>query len=477
MRGPAQCPLLSAALVASVAVGLVVFSSVRPSDPLNGQATSGASKEELDARMEALEELNRAGLTGSVTIVVFGDGVGLGTTQKIPAGGTLLRIPEALALDPQTTRSCGEDSERLDCQIETSVSKAWASKTISRLTALLVLLIMERRRGMVNGLEPTASSKVLNVLPSLAWQRGNGLFAIDKEEFHDMALGTSMEGWQDTAQKDVRRALSYLRRSLPELTNVSVEEVQWAYLLLHSLGQWTDLNYTHDEQLDIPPQLHFLWPLFLARPTADWDNGVRVRHNATERMYEVFTPRALAATEELHFVDWRLSDASVLCFRGLWLASRHRAQISLDMSNFTRDPLSQPILNKYGCGSQPLRLYVQAQKSTDPLFLSCMRMLALSTEAKKLRKAHKTGWMANWPHTEKVNAQYETTAAAIAVHTLQHALDRLSTSNSKIRQRFGGDSVALRQTVKVREAEMLVIVSMLKSMKDWSIGPQHDTPS
>ncbi|CAE8623826.1 unnamed protein product [Polarella glacialis] len=177
---------------------------------------------------------------------------------------------------------------------------------------------------------------------------------------------------------------------------------------------------------------------------------------------------------QILFLDPRLSDASALCFRGVWLTARHRARLRLNVASAKRDPKSQPILQKYGCAAQPLALYVKAERSVDPFFLSCMRMLVLAQNVTKLQRAELKGWMEAWPETIPLDQRTEAAAAALAVDVLQQALDRMGSSSAEMRQRFGGDTVAARPTVHVREAETMVIVGLLKSMKELAVLTSHE---
>lgn len=48
----------------------------------------------------------------------------------------------------------------------------------------------------------------------------------------------------------------------------------------------------------------------------------------------------------------------------------------------------------------------------------------------------------------------------------REALDRLSQWSGELRQGFGADSVVQRPTVRVREVETMLLLSLLKSMKE-----------
>jgi len=478
MRTLAQYPLLTAALVALCGVTLIIFGSLWPASPSSGEPQRAVREQLHQRHVHALAELRRAGLAGDVEVADFGDAMGLGVARDVEAGSVLMTVPGALALDVNQTRSCllGDvSSERplgdeapLDCQIERLVVQAVARKEATRSTGLMVLLVMERRRGLTFGLEPTAATAVLEVLPEPQWQEENGIFAIDSEEFRVLGTGTSMEGWQEAAINETMEAHSFAQNQ-PLATmlggDVLLEELRWAYLVLHAHGQWAEEDGL-DNGVELPPQVLFLWPLFLARPTPEWQHGAQVRFDGQRRAYEVLAPRAMRAGEELLFVDRRLSDASVLCYRGLWLSGRHRARLSLDVGGAPREAQVQATLQKYGCGAQPLRLYVQARKSVDPHFLSCMRMLALASNATRLQRTEQNGWMRNWPETIVASRQTELAAAELAISSLQQVLTRLGSSSAEIRQRYGNDAVAARPTIRVREAETMVVVGLMKSMKE-----------
>lgn len=276
-----------------------------------------------------------------------------------------------------------------------------------------------------------------------------------------------MEGWREIAVNDTTTAHALITKKLPLMEDVTLEEVRWAYLMLHSHAQWVE-EQTVDvaSGLELPTGALFLWPLFLARPTPEWQHGVRLRHDKDSKMYEVITSRPMRTGDEVHFVDRRLSDASVLCFQGLWLTARHRMRLSLNVSAARRDPEALPTVQKYGCASQPLQLYVMAQKSVDNQFMSCMRLLALAANNTKLQRAANKGWFSKWPSTGMVDQRTEATATELGIGALQQVLNRLGSSSAQMRQRFGGDTAASRPTVHVREAETMIVVGLLKSMKE-----------
>merc|ERR1712194_817884 len=101
-------------------------------------------------------------------------------------------------------------------------------------------------------------------------------------------------------------------------------------------------------------------------------------------------------------------------------------------------------------------------------------MLALAGNATLLRRAERAGWLKNWPQTGMVDRRTEAAATELAVNSLSQVLGRLGGSSTEIRQRFGGDAVATRPTVKVREAETMIVVGLLKSMKELQLVSSNE---
>lgn len=265
---------------------------------------------------------------------------------------------------------------------------------------------------------------------------------------------------------------------------MSLHDVYWAYLIVHSYGQWSDSSGTSRamtlataassfENLELPNQVLFLWPLFLARPTADSSHAAVIRHDKARQVYEVVAQADYSVGDEVLFWDPRLTDASALCFRGRWLTARHRTWLRLNVP-FARDPRSTVLLQKYGCAGQPLGLFVTSQRRVDPFFMACMRMLAVAQNASTLLRAEQVGWMQNWPETAPFDQKNEVSAAELAVNALEQALDRIEASNAEIRQKFGGDTIPARATLRVREAETMVIVGLLKTMKELALLSSHE---
>jgi len=508
-------PLVFAAIVALCGVVVVFWPS---GEAPNGKQDSRTPKKQLpEKHQKALEAFRAMGLSSSsaVGVVDFGDGLGLGTAQALRPNETLLRIPESLVLDVRQTRSCPEDvrpeeaalvskseegigrkdeegaerrsgeeavqiskdkgKESLACLAERAVVGAAARSEISRLTGLLILLVAERRHGIANAERSLRrpASRVLDLLPGLGWQKESGLFSFDEDEFRVFSKGTSMEGWQAQAKNETALARAYATGALgiEAFKDLASDEFEWAYLLLQTHAQWTDVGkrkhgFVEGTGVAIPPRVAFLWPLFLARPTPERQHGVLVRRLEGDGGYEVAAQKAMKAGDEVHFIDQRLTDASALCFRGLWLTSRHRMLLTLDLGNLKRDPKVEPALRHYGCDAQPLRLYVQQAKIVDHHFLGCMRLLAMASLPSKLKKAVKAGWLAKWPHTALVDQETDATAADIAINALTRILTTLGTTTAEARQRYGGDAVAARPLAKVRETETMIVVDLLKTMKE-----------
>eukprot|EP00747_Dinoflagellata_sp_TGD_P186849 gnl/TRDRNA2_/TRDRNA2_44179_c0_seq1.p1 gnl/TRDRNA2_/TRDRNA2_44179_c0~~gnl/TRDRNA2_/TRDRNA2_44179_c0_seq1.p1 ORF type:complete len:632 (+),score=111.42 gnl/TRDRNA2_/TRDRNA2_44179_c0_seq1:96-1991(+) len=501
MRATAPGPLLAAALVAFVSVGLIFYSPFSVDKWFEDDAF-----DRYDRHLNAFAALRAAGLDPHVDIEIVdfgGQSLGIGLVSPVAEGDVIFEFPNSLALDLHRTPDCqhtarnSSDDSELGCHLQKTVAKAISVGEASRLTALLVRLVIERRRGSVPGLPRTEVSEVINVLPNISWQQQNGLFSMSKKEFRVFAEGTSMEGWQDAAQGEIDRAYDFLRTKLPEVGNVTMQEVTWALLVLYSRGHWlkggagdVHVNGTSKEKvgrkegglseslgLHLPQKVLFLWPLFLARPTPEREAGVEVRYREALGIYEVVANRAMEAGEEVNFVDRRFSDASMYSFSGAWLTGgRHRARLAFDMneSTYPRDPEAEPILQKYGCGGRPLQLYIQTQKDVDQRFMGCMRMLALASNASTLRRAEKTGWLSAWPQNGLVDQHNEATAADIAVSALQKILDRLTNTSTEIRQRHGAGLLTQYPAARVCEAEMLLVANLIKSMKELQLVSSNE---
>jgi len=98
-----------------------------------------------------------------------------------------------------------------------------------------------------------------------------------------------------------------------------------------------------------------------------------------------------------------------------------------------------------------------------------MRMLALAANATRLQRVERTGWARSWPDTGLVGRQTEAVAAELAIGALQQVLQRLGGSGTEIRQRYGSDTVAARPAIRVREAETMLVIGLLKSMKELQV--------
>lgn len=478
-------PLLSAAVVALCGIGLVVWWPQELSDDEARRGRAPVHDDVGERHLTALAELKRAGLVAHLEVADFGDGLGLASPKGAKAGTVLMRVPPSLVLDAEQPKSCGVDGtssapeaaseEVAACEVELAVARAVVGDETLRLAGLIALVILERRRPLGPAVgdaagTPTAAgiaaarSAAFRVAPKLGWQEKSGIFAIDEEEFMLLGAGTSMEGWREVAVNETQRALKGIQglnveRSLP---NVTLEEVRWAYLLLHAQRLRSD-DGGADEW---PRGTALLWPRLLARTTPDPAVGAVVSWSDRDGAFLVSAPRSLGPGDELLFLDPMLSDASALCFRGLWLTERHRMQLSLDVSSAKRDAASQPLLDKYGCGAQPLQLFIETQKTVDQRFIGCMRLLALASNASRLQALERKGFFDEWPATSSANRRTEVAAVDLAIETLSHVLNRLSSKGAVIKQRFGADTVAQRPCAKVREAETMLVVSLLKSMKE-----------
>jgi len=489
LRVLSRYPVIPAVLVALCGISLIVLGLVYPSGRVEHRPTLAEIQQKHEM---ALAEVMHSGVSGNVSSKDFSDGLGLALNSPVAQGQVILTIPEHLAISVDRPHSCvppqemtggwrartwamsgrgfWPESPNLACEVERRVVADVARKKATRLTGVLSLMVVEwlAAKGLVAS--TAAAPEVLQLLPDLQWQQENGLFALDPEELRVLGSGTSMHHWRDVAVNETSVALEYITSELGPLLGagrVTLDHVRWAYLVVHGFGQGEGPG-PPPEDLELPSQVWFLWPLFLARPTAEPEHAALLRHNKAEQVYEVLAPRDMAASEELLFLDLRLTDASALCFRGVWVTAKHRAQLKLPLSSRLKGP-SVPLMQKYGCLSQTqnLNLIVPVSRDVAPAFLSCMRMAAADPEM--LQRLETRGWFDNWPLTLPIDQRNEQSAAQLAVELLQKVLERLTQSNNELRQRFGSASVVQRPCVRVREAETMVVVSLLKSMQELAL--------
>mmetsp|Transcript_45820 Transcript_45820/g.106467 ORF Transcript_45820/g.106467 Transcript_45820/m.106467 type:complete len:491 (+) Transcript_45820:72-1544(+) len=465
--GLAQQPLLVAAFAALCGVCLIILSTLLPAGIPTGEAHVRAQREAAQRQRATLyEDLRRYGLTGTVDVADFEDGFGLAATRHLNAGDIIMRVPGSMALSTNRTPSCRLAHATRDCKLENTISKAVQKRDLSRKCGLLALLVLEQLRGRIKVLERPWLSDMLEVLLEQPGEQTSNIFTVDDDEFRLLSVGTSMESWRQTALAETKLTFEFVRDELQGAGEVTIDMVQHAYLFLHSFSQWSSPPAV-DDDLDLPEDIVvFLWPLFLARPTPSFEHGVQIAFDGATDEYIVRTSSAMRPGQEVHFVDWRLSDATALCFSGLWLSGRHRAKLSLDVSSLLRDVGTQTVLAEYGCSSQPLSLYVQSDRGVDRRFLACMRLLSLATDGKKLQRALDQGWTRTWPDTLPLSHRDEGKAIELGIASLLQALGRLRSSSTDIKQHFGTDPVAERPTLKVREAETMLILGLLKSLKE-----------
>ena len=83
-----QYPLILAAFVAFCGVALIVYGIVWPSGH-PGLEQRRLSREGI--RQTALTELWRSGVSGNISVVNFGDGLGLAVTSSVEKAGSNIR--------------------------------------------------------------------------------------------------------------------------------------------------------------------------------------------------------------------------------------------------------------------------------------------------------------------------------------------------------------------------------------------------
>merc|ERR1712194_147443 len=170
---------------------------------------------------------------------------------------------------------------------------------------------------------------VLKTLPPLDWHTQNGIFAIDEEEFKLVARGTSMESWQSDAKRDTENIFMELQKDpfLQRYGNITLAHVKWAYVVYKSRAVKLSVDPVGEEV--------FLPPIFI-RPNVE-GNVVFSRTESSDIImsFDKDTAdsdfsKALHPTE-IFFSDPSLTDASALCYHGLWLTRKHRIYLRITL--------------------------------------------------------------------------------------------------------------------------------------------------
>jgi len=394
--------------------------------------------------------------TTTVEVVEFGNGLGLRLNATVTEGHTVLEVPEEFAFTGDAWAHLWKgDRSMKDTENRTNVFYG------------IEPLVAEVAVEFWIGNDACKSCNILRpLLPTLDWISNHGLFSL-AEEFPLLTQGTSMENWLEmgvSVTNDVYHQLNNVFQG-----KLSLDQVRWAYLVTMAYS-------TRPRTLDRPT---FLVPLILARPHTEYTP--LLHHDKEAAVYKFVANMEIPAGNEFFAYDPTLSDASALCYRGLWFTRRHRMELQLQL-RFTLDDDSSAVLEKYECVSlgslwtpvdptKPLvRLFVSHLHRQIPKhFMSCLRLLAASKEGQdgaQLRALEKRGYMEKWPETAMISQTIEVKAASLALLLLQEKVEALMAGNKQVRETFGADNVAARPTTKVREAETLILVSLLNSMNE-----------
>jgi len=434
-------------VVTAILVGFIFrkFGSV----PLMGEKEP--QEDPLLKKMDlALEGLKTVGFSTIVKVKDFGNGLGITTDVNVPKGGVLMTIPDSLVIEPLS-----------EGPLKQVLEKDLMSGRITQLTAYLMNKV-GLARVKKNTSESTSPLRhFVDLLPSFEFQKEKGLFSMDASVLNFTALGTNLEGMRDQADSEIDAALAY--GSEPEVSEAlgaggapTLEELRWAYHLLHSHGQSGLFNN----------EPRFLLPLFFARPTPELRDGVSIVRGSSG--WQVLANQdGVKAGDEIYVPMPTVTDATLLAFRGQSLSSRHRMKVDVDIvpEPFT-DVASMPILREWGCvGPQTFFIKEVNNKgaSLDRRYLSCMRMIAASRNATRLRTlVQKTAWASDWPQTSPIGHKNEGNAAAIGARYLHSKFDRMKESMDVVVALFGKLTAEHHPTILVRDAEAVMLGESVK---------------
>ncbi|CAD7971802.1 unnamed protein product [Amoebophrya sp. A25] len=253
-----------------------------------------------------------------------------------------------------------------------------------------------------------------------------------------------------------------------------------------------------------------------------------VRPNLQGNLRVVFDPKTSPANfqvkvkkgqpvrsgNELFFSDPDLTDASALCYHGVWFTKTHRMLLSLPLPKEVNEGFSVDAAREH-CGYDAEKktwgLYIignQEQRtitsiSTTPVstqveylssgagntnhpvssradnavkvFIGCLRFF-LHHEKLKNRKNFRNGdyWKRFPDFTQPIDSKSESSVILTGAELLTKKVDDFLIANSKIRKRFAADYVAKRPSSKVREFETVMVVHLLKSLNDVALITQND---
>jgi len=472
VRGwPAQLGV-AASLGVLLAMGWYFWAKLASKDG-DLQAIREQKNAQLQTYHDAWVSFERAGLRGIVELHDFGNGVGVrlsphnnashdepqtsGTRGAVPNSTLLFSFPGSLAVD--LLSASGPLAQQLKQDI--------TSGRITPLTACLGLFLAERRAD-----EASPLAAFWRAVPDRQWHKENGIFSIPDYEFNLTAFGTTMEHWKTQAVEATNAAWTYLSEQPAfQEPHLSIDEVRWAYMLVHSHG----IGHGNARRGGVVVEPAFMAPVLFMRPTPEERDAVRILWNDTTSRYEVYANEDTKPGEELYAHSPLLSDASLLAYRGLWYPSRHRMQVTLNLTDTLNRPnissATVEAMRRHGCidDSNQLSFWIKMidkKQKIPPVLLSCMRLLAVADTPNKYGVLERKNWFGAWPITRHINQQNEAQAAQTAKALLDVLFDQLMSVNVEIREKLGKKTTGDIPSMQVRMAEVEMLVSLITSMKD-----------
>merc|ERR1712194_716920 len=172
--------------------------------------------------------------------------------------------------------------------------------------------------------------------------------------------------------------------------------------------------------------------------------------------------------------DPRLTDASALCFHGVWFTKRHRVRVGIALpATMTDFPVNATAKHcGYNKEKHSFAIFAEttgpeAMSDAGHLLVGCMRVFSQYPRLSARRNFRERTYFKKFPKEASALDQMGELHTLIATaKLLQDKLQKLQQQNKVIRQRFGGDTVARRPTSKVREAEIVAVATLLRYVNE-----------
>uniref|UniRef100_A0A0G4FR39 Uncharacterized protein n=1 Tax=Chromera velia CCMP2878 TaxID=1169474 RepID=A0A0G4FR39_9ALVE len=512
--------LLSALSVGALACVIVAVLLGRPRMFRSGDGGDDSLFQQYRESFEGLKTSLR--VSTELEVRDFGHGVGMRTLKGLQKDEVVMHIPESAIVGG--SGSGGEMGE-----LKAELRKAVDSGSLSEKAAFIIAAASLKVRGAGGPEEKDESgsrgkgkgggegtdktnkggalqNQILGLMPAVSWHRNQGLFSISRTDFNVTAWGTTMETWREEADIAVDAALEALGQSQSsspsppppllkslseaERKKIGVEELRWAWVLLHSHGlpegpqrcpvndneeekggkRWTDSPGGCEKGKgggsSLPLPLFFLRPSpvkaasLVVEPAEEGEGGVRLVAGGN-----------IKEGEEVFLWTPQISDAWLLAFRGVFFRTRHRMVTSFNFTAKATDADVVANMTELGCGpTEPFAIqrFDDEKASINRLFYSCLR-LGVAAEVPKLfwKLRNSKAFMGDWPRTRSLTLLSETSAITFGADLLKSKLDRLVSSSEELKQRLSGaGTVGDFPLVQVRAEEVELLVGILRTIRE-----------